>query len=131
VDFLSHSPTDTASDKDAKQRAYLVSFRHDRKGTKLGIATVAFPSGIVIGEIVIHRQGDKCWAQPPSRPVMMPGDNEVARSPDGKIRWDTNLISFTATNSRKRWSDQVLAAIRAAHPGLLPDPEPSLLGDVP
>jgi hypothetical protein len=118
------SDAGSASDISAKSHARLISFRLDKKGTKLGVASVAFPSGIVIGEIVIHRHGDRCWAQPPSRPVMMPGDQDLARDDDGKVRWDTHLIAFTTTNSRRRWSDQVLAAIRAAHPGLLPDDAP-------
>jgi hypothetical protein len=91
--------------------ARLVRFREYTKGTLIGFATVAFPSGMVIGEIAVHRQGDKAWAAPPARIRLRDGSSEPMRE-NGKLVWMNDLISFESVEIRRRWSASVIEAIR-------------------
>jgi hypothetical protein len=102
-----------------RPRARLISFRTFHKGTLIGFANVAFPSGMCVGEIQIHRRGDKCWAAPPARPWLYDHDNELVRDADGRVKWANDLINFLDHGSRRRWSEQVLAALREAKPEVL------------
>ena len=112
-----------------RDNATLISVRHHRKGTLVGFACVQFPSGLRIGEIQIHVAGRKCWAAPPARPWLTDDDSELVRDPDGRPRWNSKLVWFASHGDRRRWSQQVIDAVRAAKPGLLPDAdgEPELV----
>jgi hypothetical protein len=101
------------------QRAKLLKFRDYSKGTLLGFAQVAFASGMIIGEIGVHRQGNTYWAAPPARLRLRDGSSEPMRGDNGKLLWSNDLIGFESPEARRRWSDLVMEAIRRDRPGLL------------
>jgi DNA-binding transcriptional LysR family regulator len=76
---------------------------------------VQFSSGIIIGDIAVHRRGEQMWASPPARPWIE--DNELARDDRGKPKYQT-VIGFVNHGVRASWSRQVIAALRDAHPDL-------------
>ena len=96
-------------------------FREVRKNTLRGFARVRFPSGLILDEVSIHAsESGKCWASPPSRPVLDP-DGNPRRGPDGKLRYGV-LVSFAAPEIRTAWSGQVIEAVRAKFPTALSGP---------
>src|SRR5215472_15355563 len=93
-------------------RAKLVKFRPYTKGTLLGFAMVEFPSGLIIGEIAVQRDHETVWASPPARPRLRDGSSEPMRDDRGKLIWNSDLIRFASQEARRRWSDQVIDAVR-------------------
>jgi hypothetical protein len=90
-----------------------------RRNSLLGFATVELPSGMVIADVTIHVSHGKPWASPPSRPMM--GRNGLAlRDAAGKIRYQP-VIEFRDRDTRTRWSDAVIEAMRRVHPEVLRD----------
>jgi hypothetical protein len=100
-------------------RARLIHFRDFTKGSLIGFARMVFPSGLVIGEIGIHRHGNTCWAAPPARLRLRDGSSEPLRDAGGKLVWSNDLISFETPDIRRRWSAAVIEAIRRDRPHLL------------
>jgi hypothetical protein len=101
-------------------RPRLLEWRPLRKNTLRGFARVQFGSGLIVSEITVHVAGTKCWASPPSRPWLK--DGAPVLDEKGKPRWQP-LLDFSNHGVRSSWSRQVLAALREAEPGVLPDDE--------
>jgi hypothetical protein len=93
--------------------AKLLDWRPLAKNTLLGFAKVQFGSGIIISEISVHRAGTGIWASPPSRPWTK--GNQLLLDDTGRPKWQ-QLIEFSTPGVRSSWSQQVLAALRQAHP---------------
>ena len=91
-----------------------------RKGSLIGFVSVSMPSGITIHEISVLETNGKFWASPPSKP-MIDRHGVVMIDDAGKRRYSA-LIEFADRDTRSRWSDSVVEALRIAEPAALPAP---------
>jgi hypothetical protein len=99
----------------------IVDWRAHRKGDKIGTVAVLFPSGMILREITIHcRDSGVAWAAPPARARLADGTNEWLHDEAGHPLWEP-IVSFTDANTRRRWSAQIIAALRLDRPGVLPE----------
>lgn len=99
-------------------RPRLLDWRPLHKNTLLGFAKVQFSSGLIIGEIAVHRSGNRMWAAPPSRPWIENG--AVVIGERGRPRYQS-IIGFANHGVQASWSRQVLNALSEEHPALFPD----------
>jgi hypothetical protein len=88
-----------------------------RKGALLGFVKVQMPSEMVLNECSILTGDRGPWASPPSRP-QLGRDGLVVKDVNGKTRY-VPLVEFASREARDRWSDAVIAALRASHPDAL------------
>ena len=88
-----------------------------RKGALRGFVTVSMPSGMIVHAVCVFATNGKFWALPPSKP-MVGRDGKVLVDDDGKTKY-VPLIEFISKSVRDRWSEAVIAALLAAHPGAL------------
>ena len=97
-------------------RTRLLEWRPLHQNTLIGFAKVQFASGLIINGIAVHVAGSRMWASPPLRPLLK--DNAVIVDEAGRRQY-APVIDFATHGVRSRWSRQVLAALREAHPDLL------------
>ncbi len=90
------------------------------KNSLIGAAKIEFPSGMVMDEVLVFQAAGRRWAMPPGRP-MVDAAGVVLRDANGKPRY-VQLIDFVDKAARSRWSDAVIAAVRAAFPEALETP---------
>jgi hypothetical protein len=90
------------------------SFRAVRRNLLHGFATVEMPSGLIITDIVIGSSHGKWWALPPSEPMIDGNGNPLRDEETGKVRYSP-VVDFRDKETRRRWSDAVIAALRASH----------------
>ena len=95
----------------------ILDFRSVPKNSLVGFAKVEFPSRMVINDITILTGERGPWASPPSKP-QLDRDGNVLRDQNGKIRYSP-IIEFADRETRTRWSNAVIDALRAAHPEAL------------
>ena len=88
-----------------------------RKGSLVGFVSVSMPSGIIIHEVSILETNGRFWASPPSKPMI--DRHGVAMTDDNGKRRFAPLIEFRDQDTRSRWSDAVIEALRTAEPGAL------------
>jgi hypothetical protein len=84
-------------------------------GTLRGFFTTHLPSGLTLHELMLHERDGRWWISFPSRP-MLGADGAALRDERGKVRYGAPLIEFTGTQARSRFIEQVLEALRQAHP---------------
>lgn len=89
------------------------------RNTLRGFARVRLPSGMVLHDVAIHQKNGSAWASPASKPTI-DRDGAVLKDQNGKVRY-TPIIDFTSRETRNRWSDAVIAAVRDAHPEVFDD----------
>ena len=95
-----------------------------RKGSLVGFVSITMPSGITIHEVSVLETNGKFWASPPSKP-MIDRNGVVMTGDDGKRRY-TPIIEFVDRDTRSRWSNAVIEALRTAEPeALLAQPAPA------
>lgn len=86
---------------------------------------VAHPSGMIIKGVLIlaRKYGEGVYALPPGK-AQLAGLSAIEdpRKP-GKPKY-TNFIDFTDKQTRERWSDAVVAAVRDQHPEVLSGEQP-------
>ena len=97
------------------------------RGTLLGFARVGFPSGLILNDVALHANSGKIWASPPSKPWIK-GTTVVIDEATSKPKY-LPVVDFQTHGVRRAWSEQVIKAMRAAHPDALP-PEPDHAGAV-
>ena len=96
----------------------IFEFREVRKGSSLrGFVKAQFPGGLIMHDITVLIGERGSWASPPSNPRIN-ADGTVQKTADGKIIYSP-IIEFASREVRIRWSDAVIDALRAAHPGVL------------
>ena len=86
-------------------------------GTLRGFFTTHLPSGLTLHELMLHERDGRWWISFPSKPMLGP-DGAALRDDRGKVRYSPPLIEFTSTQARGRFIEQVLEALRLAHPQL-------------
>ena len=87
-------------------------------GTLRGFCTVQFPSGAIFHECGIFASEGRWWASPASKPMIGRDGTVLKDEKTGKTRYSP-VVSFSDKTVRNRWSDQVIAALHAAHPEIL------------
>jgi hypothetical protein len=88
------------------------------KNSLRGFARVAMPSGMILNDVGIYVSAGRAWANPASKP-MLDRDCNVLRDAAGKIRY-VCLTEFRDRQTRDRFSEAVIAALRLKHPDALP-----------
>lgn len=88
-----------------------------RRGALRGFVTATLPSGMIVHEISVFETNGRAWASPPSK-LMIDREGHAMLDDAGKRRYSP-LIEFTEKATRDRFSDAIIAALRAAHPGAL------------
>ena len=95
-----------------------------RKGSLVGFVSVSMPSGITVHEVSILETNGRFWASPPSKPMI--DRNGVVMIDDAGKRRYSALIEFVDRDTRSRWSNAVIEALRTAEPeALLAQPAPA------
>jgi hypothetical protein len=87
------------------------------RNTLLGFATIQAPSGMILHDVTVHRQGDSVGALPASKP-MLGRDGMQLKDPNGKLRWQP-IVSFKDKPTRDRWSRAVVEALRQQRPEVI------------
>ena len=93
-------------------------WRPMRKGALLGFAKVEMPSGMIISDVTILTGERGTWASPPSKP-MVSRDGVALTDDAGKLRYSP-IIEFVSKEVRNRFSEAVVAGLRAAYPEAIP-----------
>jgi hypothetical protein len=85
--------------------------------TLLGFATIEHPSGIVVSDVGLFRDGDSVWANPPGKPKI-DREGRVIRKADNRFDY-TKLIWPADKHTQLRWWQAVIAAVREDFPDAL------------
>jgi hypothetical protein len=101
----------------AAPRVRILDWRELRSNHLLGFAKIELPSGLVINDVCILAGERGPWASPPAKP-QVDRDGNVVRESNGKLRYSP-VIEFRDKETRNRWSDAVIEAVRTAHPDAL------------
>src|SRR5262245_30750554 len=99
----------------------IVDWRPFHKGALLGFAKVEMPSGLIVNDVTICTGPNGSWASPPGK-LLVGRDGAVMKDGSGKARY-VAVIEFASKDVRTRWSDAVIAAMRATHPEVFADAE--------
>jgi len=92
----------------------ILDWRPMRRNSLLGFAKVELPSGMIISDVTILTGDKGPWASPPSKPQLS-RDGTVMKDASGKVRYSP-IIEFRDKQTRNRWSDGIIEALRIAHP---------------
>jgi hypothetical protein len=96
-------------------------FRPLNKNTLRGFADVVLPlTRLCIRDVAIHKIGDRCWINLPSRP-MLNKDGSPMLNNRGKPLYFA-FLRFTDEAAHLQFERAVIAALRAAHPHVLAQP---------
>jgi hypothetical protein len=100
----------------------LVEFRPMRRNSLLGFATVELPIGLIIADVVVGASHGRVWALLPTKPMVGP-DGAAIRDDAGKIKY-APVLRWHDDELHKRWSDAVVALVRAEYPDALDEAAP-------
>lgn len=93
----------------------LLSWKPLRKNTLLGFASVRLGRSFAIEDVSVHHSNGKFWASLPSKPLI--DSSGVAKKNDqGKVQY-APVVKWLDRESADRFSQGVIAAIEAEHPG--------------
>jgi hypothetical protein len=87
------------------------------RNSLVGFARVRMPSGVVFHDVGIYKKDGKAWATPSGKP-MLGRDGTQMRGRDGKAIF-VPIVSFATKETRDRFSNAVLEALRVSHPNVL------------
>jgi hypothetical protein len=90
-------------------------FKPLHRATLRAFFAATMPSELVLRELMLHERDGKWWISFPSKP-MVGGDGVALRDERNKVRYGAPLIEFASPLARNRFSEQVLEALRQAHP---------------
>jgi hypothetical protein len=89
--------------------------RRNQAGTMLGYIDIELASGLIInGEKLMVGPNGKHWIAPPAERAVDKAGNPI-KDAKGKQLWNA-FVDFRDKVTRDRFTDQVLAALRQAHP---------------
>jgi DNA-binding cell septation regulator SpoVG len=94
-------------------------FKSVLKGAVLGVVDVQLDSGMVLHGCMIFAKEDRVWANAPSERVMDRAGQPMTSLVGKPVYRD--IVSFKDRKTQQRWSDGVIAALRAKYPDVLPD----------
>ena len=93
-------------------------FKPISAGALIGFLDTHHPSGTTFHRCGIFQKDGRVWAAAPSKQVIG-RDGAVQRTADGKARYEP-CVSFVDRATQERWSNAAVAALRLAHPEVLP-----------
>lgn len=93
----------------------LLEWKSLKKNSLRGFATVRIGKAMKVSDIPVHCSNGRRWASLPSKPLIDSAGIAV-RDERGKIKY-IPIISWTEKESADRFSEAVISAIEAAHPG--------------
>src|SRR4051812_33969391 len=100
-----------------RPRMSLEAFKPVFKGTLRGFATVRLLIGLVIADIPVCTSHGKTWASLPSKPIL-DADGRYMVDASGKKRY-ASILQWSDRATANRWSANIVALVRAAHPDAL------------
>jgi hypothetical protein len=96
----------------------LLGWKPLERNSLRGFASIRLGATLKIHDVAVHRhENGRCWAQLPAKP-MLQTDGSVKRNPDGKIQY-VPLLEWSDRAASDRFSEAVIAAIEAEHPGAI------------
>jgi hypothetical protein len=102
-------------DGDLRPRMRLLDWRPLRKNTLRGFATLELPKALTIRDVSVHEKNGKMLAGLPAKP-QIDGEGRVIRAAGGKIIQYAAILTWRDRDLPDRFSDAVVALIRAEHP---------------
>ena len=93
----------------------IADLKSRESGTLKAFFTVHLPSGLTLHELMLHERDGSWWLSFPAKPMLGP-DGAALRDERGKVRYSAPLIEFTSAQTRSRFIEQVLEALRQAQP---------------
>ena len=90
-------------------------FQPFERNTLRGFCEISIPDwNLTIKDVAVHRKNDSMWASAPAKPLIK--DGTVMKDEAGKIAY-VNIFEFADRAARDRFSDAVIAAVRATDDG--------------
>jgi hypothetical protein len=90
-------------------------FQPLERNTLRGFCEISIPDwNLTIKDVAVHRKNDSMWASAPAKPLIK--DGIVVKDESGKIAY-FNIFEFADRAARDRFSDAVIAAVRATDDG--------------
>lgn len=93
----------------------LLDWRPLKKNSLRGFATVRIGKALKVSDVSVHCSNGKRWASLPSKPQINK-EGVVLKDDSGKVKY-LPIVSWTDAESGDRFSEAVIAAVEAAHPG--------------
>lgn len=92
----------------------LIEWRPMKRNTLLGFAHVQL-GALKIKDVTVNTSNGRTWANMPSKP-MIDRDGQAMKNDQGKIKY-VPLLEWANKETGDRFSEAVVAAIEAQHPG--------------
>jgi hypothetical protein len=103
-------------DKPPPRQMRLVSFKLVGKGALIGFANIELPNGLKIDDCPVLTSHGKVWATFPAKPQLGKDGRQIVV--DGKKQFAA-ILAWPDRATADRWSDAVVALVRAKHPEAL------------
>lgn len=93
----------------------LLEWKAVPRNSMRGFATVRLGKALKIRDVIVHCNSGRRWANMPAKP-MTDKDGNPIRDDRGKIKY-VPLLEWLDKDSADRFSEAVIAAVEAVHPG--------------
>jgi hypothetical protein len=101
-------------------RVDIDEFRPLNKNTLCGFADVILPvTRLLIRDIAVHRLGERCWINLPSRPMLNKDGSPMLNDRGKPLHFA--FLRFTDEAAQLQFERAVIAALRAAYPHVMAD----------
>ena len=98
----------------------IAEFRPLIKNTLRGFADVVLPlTRLCIRDVAIHKIGDRCWINLPSRPMLNKDGSPMLNDRGKPLHFA--FLRFTDEAAQLQFERAVIAALRAAYPHVMAD----------
>lgn len=111
-----NASTSASTSLSPPHRMRLVVFKPLRRNSLRGFADIELPNGLRIAECLVLSSHGKAWATFPGKPQI--GRDGAHIEIDGKKQYST-ILYWRDRDTQDRWSEAVVALVRAAHPEAL------------
>jgi len=92
----------------------ILDWRPMKRNSLLGFAKIQL-GALKISDVTVNTNSGRLWAGLPSKP-MIDRDGAAMRNDQGKIRY-VPILEWDNKGTGDRFSDSVVSALEAAHPG--------------
>jgi hypothetical protein len=94
----------------------LLEWKKVTKNSLRGFAKVRMGKALIVAEVAVHNSNGRRWASMPSRPLLLADGTHKRDERTGKPAY-VPLLSWADRETGDSFSEGVIAAIEAAHPG--------------